>query len=63
MMQFAVKRPALPRRLLFSFPAGIAGVALLGTFLILLRELNWGVGLWFDSISYSLRARRMLAGS
>ena len=61
-MQFAVKRPVLPRRLLFSFPAGIAGVALLGTFLILLRELNWGVGLWFDSLSYLLRARRMLAG-
>ena len=62
MMQFAVKRPARQRRLLFSFPAGIAGVALLGTFLILLRELNWGVGLWFDSLSYLLRARRMLAG-
>lgn len=61
-MQFAAKRPARQRRLLFSLPAGIAGVAFLGALLILLRELNYGVGLWFDSISYLLRARRMLAG-
>ena len=58
----AAARRGVERMFAHSFPAGIVGVAFLGTLLILFREVNYGVGIWSDSLSYMLRAKRMLAG-
>ena len=41
---------------------GIAVAAVLGTLLILLREINHGVALYGDGAGYLIRARRILAG-
>ena len=45
-----------------SFPLDVLAVAIAGTTLILLREINYGVGVGYDESAYLIRAQRMLAG-
>ena len=43
-------------------PLDVLAIATVGTVLILLREINYGIGVGYDGSGYLIRAQRMLAG-
>ena len=45
-----------------SLPLDVLAIAIVGTVLILLREINYGVDVGTDGAGYLIRAQRMLAG-
>ena len=52
--------PAHSRRR--SLPLDVLAIAVAGTVLVLLREINYGVDVGYDGAGYLIRAQRMLAG-
>lgn len=62
MKRLGVNRLAGFRASMPPVPAGVVALAILGTALILLREVHYGVGMANDGVGYVLRAQRILAG-